>query len=116
MVPSGPVDGSFRLVLNRISADGDAAIGPADFVIVSVKLWDTETAIRQMRPMLKSATTVLSLQNGVIKDDILRRELGEAPVIGGVCYVASTIARPGVILQTGTMQRVVIGECDARPT
>jgi 2-dehydropantoate 2-reductase len=57
---------------------------------------------------------VVSLQNGVIKDDILRRELGEAPVMGGVCYVATTIARPGVILQTGPMQRVVVGEYDGR--
>ena len=96
------------------ATDDPAEIGPVDVVIMSVKLWDTEAAIRQMRPMLKAGTAVLSLQNGVIKDDILRRELGEAPVVGGVCYVATTIARPGVILQTGTMQRVVIGEYDGR--
>jgi 2-dehydropantoate 2-reductase len=96
------------------ATDDPAEIGPVDVVIMSVKLWDTEAAIRQMRPMLKTGTAVLSLQNGVIKDDILRRELGEAPVMGGVCYVATTIARPGVILQTGTMQRVVIGEYDGR--
>ena len=94
--------------------DDPASIGPVDLVILSVKLWDTESAIREMRPMLKGGTAVLSLQNGVIKDDILRRELGEAPVMGGVCYVATTIARPGVILQTGPMQRVVIGEYDGR--
>jgi 2-dehydropantoate 2-reductase len=96
------------------ASDDPAAIGPVDVVILSVKLWDTEAAIRQMRPMLKAGTAVLSLQNGVIKDDILRRELGEGPVMGGVCYVATTIARPGVILQTGPMQRVVIGEYDGR--
>jgi len=96
--------------------DDTASIGPVDVVILSVKLWDTESAIRQMRPMLKAGTAVLSLQNGVIKDDILRRELGEAPVMGGVCYVATTIARPGVILQTGTMQRAVIGEYDGKPS
>ena len=94
--------------------DDPASIGPVDVIILSVKLWDTETAIRKMKPMLKPGTGVLSLQNGVIKDDILRRELSEAPVMGGVCYVATTIARPGVILQTGPMQRVVIGEYDGR--
>jgi 2-dehydropantoate 2-reductase len=98
------------------ATDDPAAIGPVDFVILSVKLWDTEAAIRQMKPMLKPGTAVLSLQNGVIKDDILRRELGDGPVMGGVCYVATTIARPGVILQTGTMQRAVIGEYDGRPS
>jgi 2-dehydropantoate 2-reductase len=98
------------------ASDDPAAIGPVDFVVLSVKLWDTESAIRQMKPMLKPGTAVLSLQNGVIKDDILRRELGQAPIMGGVCYVATTIARPGVILQTGTMQRVVIGEYDGKPS
>src|SRR5258708_4182994 len=98
------------------ATDDPASIGTVDVIILSVKLWDTESAIRQMKPMLKSGTAVLSLQNGVIKDDILRRELGEAPVMGGVCYVATTIARPGVILQTGPMQRVVVGEYDGRPS
>jgi 2-dehydropantoate 2-reductase len=108
-----PAHGDVR-VPKAHATDDPAEIGPVDVVILSVKLWDTEAAIRQMRPMLKTGTAVLSLQNGVIKDDILRRELGEAPVMGGVCYVATTIARPGVILQTGTMQRVVIGEYDGR--
>jgi 2-dehydropantoate 2-reductase len=98
------------------ATDDPASIGPVDVIILSVKLWDTESAIRQMKPMLKPGTSVLSLQNGVIKDDILRRELGEGPVMGGVCYVATTIARSGVILQTGSMQRVVIGEYDGRPS
>jgi 2-dehydropantoate 2-reductase len=98
------------------ATDDPAALGPVDLVIVSVKLWDTETAARQIRPLIGPDTGVLSLQNGVIKDDILRRELGEAAVMGGVCYVGTTIARPGVILQTGAMQRVVIGEYDGKPS
>ena len=57
---------------------------------------------------------MLSLQNGVIKDDILRREFGEQAVMGGVGYVATHIARPGVIHQTGAIQRMVFGEYDGR--
>jgi 2-dehydropantoate 2-reductase len=107
--------GEIRVPKVRATED-PASIGPVDVVILSVKLWDTESAIRQFRPVLKPGTGVLSLQNGVIKDDILRRELGEEPVMGGVCYVATTISRPGVILQTGTMQRVVIGEYGGKPS
>ena len=55
---------------------------------------------------------MLSLQNGVIKDDILRRVFPASQVMGGVGYVATHISRPGVINQVGTMQRVVIGEYD----
>lgn len=99
--------------LPRVNAtDNPASLGPVDLVILSVKLWDTEAAARQIRPLLKPGTGVVSLQNGVTKDDILQRELGQGPVMGGVCYVASYVPRPGVIHQTGTMQRVVIGEYD----
>jgi 2-dehydropantoate 2-reductase len=115
LVVESAAHGDIRIPKVR-ATDDPASLGPVDFVILSVKLWDTEAAIQQMRPMLKAGTAVLSLQNGVIKDDILRRELGQAPVMGGVCYVATTIARPGVILQTGPMQRVVIGEYDGKPS
>lgn len=94
------------------ATDNPEKIGKVDLVIVSVKLWDTESAARQIKPLLGPGTGVLSLQNGVIKDDILRRELGDAAVMGGVGYVATTISRPGVIHQTGTMQRIVLGEYD----
>jgi 2-dehydropantoate 2-reductase len=103
--------------LPKVNAVEDPAlVGPVDVVILSVKLWDTESAARAIAPMLGKATRVLSLQNGVIKDDILRRELGDAPVMGGVCYVATHIARPGVIQQTGTMQRIVIGDYGGAPS
>jgi 2-dehydropantoate 2-reductase len=55
---------------------------------------------------------VVSFQNGVVKDDILRRVLGAAHVIGGVCYIAATIAEPGVIRHSGTLQKLVFGEYD----
>jgi 2-dehydropantoate 2-reductase len=96
------------------ATDDPAQIGKADLVIVSVKLWDTESAARQIKPLIGPETGVVSLQNGVIKDDILRRELGDAAVMGGVAYVATHVSRPGVIHQTGTMQRIVLGEYDGQ--
>ncbi len=104
-----------NLHVPRVRATEDpASIGPVDLVILSVKLWDTEAAALQVKPIVGPNTAVLSLQNGVIKDDILRRLFGDAAVMGGVCYVASHISRPGVIEQTGTMQRIVVGEYDGR--
>ena len=34
--------------------------------------------------------------------------------MGGVGYVGTTIGRPGVIAQTGPLQRLVFGEYDGR--
>ena len=105
--------GNIHIPKVRVS-DDPATLGKADLVIVSVKLWDTEVAARAIGPLLGPGTGVLSLQNGVIKDDILRKELGDAPVMGGIGYVATRISKPGTIHQTGTMQRVVLGEYDGR--
>jgi 2-dehydropantoate 2-reductase len=105
--------GDIHLPKVRVT-DDPGTLGPVDLVILSVKLWDTEAATRAIRPLVGPDTGVLSLQNGVIKDDILRREFGDAAVMGGVGYVATTISRPGVIHQTGTLQRIVLGEYDGR--
>ena len=92
--------------------DDPASLGPVDLVILSVKLWDTESAATSILPIVSPKTGVLSLQNGVIKDEILRRVLPESAVMGGVGYVATHISRPGVIHQVGTMQRIIVGEYD----
>ena len=94
--------------------DDPATIGVADFVLIAVKLWDTEAAVRAVTPLCGPKTAVVSLQNGVLKDDILRRAFGESAVLGGVVYVATRIVRPGVIQQTGTTQRLILGEYDGR--
>lgn len=95
-------------------SDDPAAFGTVDLVLIAVKLRDTAAAAKAVRPLVGAHTAVLSLQNGVTKDDLLRPEFGEAALMGGVTYCATRIARPGVIHQTGAMQRVVIGEYDGR--
>jgi 2-dehydropantoate 2-reductase len=94
--------------------DDPAAVGIVDYVLLAVKLWDTDAAVSAIRPMVGLRTAVISLQNGVMKDDILRREFGEDAVVGAVAYVATHVARPGVIRQTGSMQRLILGEYDGQ--
>jgi 2-dehydropantoate 2-reductase len=101
--------------LSKVCATDDpATLGSVDVVLISVKLWDTEAAARAISAIVGPATTVLSLQNGVQKDVVLRRVLGDRPILGGLCYIAATIARPGVISHTGTVQKLVFGEYDGR--
>jgi 2-dehydropantoate 2-reductase len=94
--------------------DDPKAIGPVDAVMFCVKLWDTESAARQLQPLMQPATAVISFQNGVQKDDMLRPIVGKEALVGGVAYVGTTIGRPGVIVQTGSVERLVFGEYDGR--
>jgi 2-dehydropantoate 2-reductase len=92
------------------ATDDPATIGPVDVVLFCVKLWDTDTAARALLPVMGRETAIISFQNGVQKDDMLRGIFGDGAVMGGVGYMATTVARPGVIAQTGTMQRMIFGE------
>jgi 2-dehydropantoate 2-reductase len=103
------------IVLPAVKATDDpATIGAVDVVLFCVKLWDTESAARSLLPLVRPGTAIISLQNGVQKDDTLRAVFGDAAVMGGVAYIAATIVRPGVIGQTGAMQRMIFGEFDGR--
>ena len=107
------IAGPEQIHVKRVSATDDPnKIGVADVVLVCVKLWDTEQALTQIRPMVGPNTTVISLQNGVLKDQYLRAAFDERQLMGGVGYVATTIEAPGVIRQTGPMQRLLFGEFD----
>ncbi len=92
------------------ATDTPADVGVVDYVIVGVKLWDTEEVGGAILPMVGPDTTVLSLQNGVECDETLARVVGAEHLIGGVAFIASSIGEPGVIKHIGTMQRVVVGE------
>ena len=96
------------------ASENPAEIGVADLVIFAVKLWDTEDALKLIRPMVGPDTTIVSFQNGVLKDEYLTAAYDPKHVMGGVSYVATTIGRPGVIRQTGPMQRLVFGEFDGK--
>jgi 2-dehydropantoate 2-reductase len=107
------IEGPTGIRLARVNATDDPGeIGVVDFVLVGVKLWDTEAALQQMRPLVGPATTIVSFQNGVLKDQYLRAAFDGSHLMGGVGYVATTIEEPGVIRQTGPMQRLIFGEFD----
>src|SRR4051812_5809893 len=107
------IEGPEPLHVPKVNATDDPrTAGVMDVVMLGVKLWDTEQAIAQMRPMVGPNTAVISFQNGVLKDDYLRAAFDASQIMGGVGYVATTIESPGVIRQTGPMQRLLFGEFD----
>jgi 2-dehydropantoate 2-reductase len=101
--------------LRPVRAVGDpSSIGVVDVVLFAVKSWDTEQAARAIQPLIGPSTAIISLQNGVEKDEVLRSFLPLGRVLGGVCYIASHIARPGLIVHTGTMQKIIFGDDQGR--
>src|ERR1700731_4168335 len=63
--------------------DDPKQIGPVDVVLFAVKLWDTETAGEQTRPLVGPQTRVITLQNGVDSVERLVPIVGDDATIGG---------------------------------
>jgi 2-dehydropantoate 2-reductase len=98
-------------LLVRARAEEDTAVvGEVDVVVVAVKAYDNPTALPLLRPMLGRHTSVLTLQNGVDSVNDVAAHAGEDAVLGGTTYIATALAAPGVIEQTGTHRRIVFGE------
>jgi 2-dehydropantoate 2-reductase len=107
------LEGDRAIHLPKVRATDDpSTIGPIDLVIFSVKLRDTETAGKLIKPILRDGSAVISLQNGVQKDDMLAPIVGRGTLMGGAAYIGVSIARPGVIRKIGTMERLAFGEFD----
>ncbi|MEW9899150.1 2-dehydropantoate 2-reductase [Chitinivorax sp. PXF-14] len=93
-------------------SDDPASIGPVDYVLFAVKLWDAEVAARACAPLVSGSTTVIPFLNGVETPALLARVLGAQHVVGGVAYIASTIAEPGHVEHTGEFAKLRFGELD----
>jgi 2-dehydropantoate 2-reductase len=94
--------------------DDPRQVGPVDVVLFAVKLWDTETAGAQARPLVGPETRVITLQNGVDSVERLAPILGDDATIGGATYVVSKIVQPGVIRHTGATAKIRVGRLDGR--
>lgn len=94
----------------RIRIDADTrqeAVREADVVLFCVKTRDTETAARQIAPLLRSGAIVVSLQNGV--DNVERMRAAGVDALGAVVYVAAAMAGPGHLRHSGRGD-LVVGE------
>ncbi|MEQ1879753.1 MAG: 2-dehydropantoate 2-reductase [Burkholderiales bacterium] len=98
------------------TATDTRSVGPADVVMIAVKLWSTEDAAHAAKALIGPNTVVVSFQNGVAAVDTLLQALGREHVMGGVANIAALIESPGVIRHNGNMATLFFGELDGKPS
>jgi len=104
---------SFRV---RLKATHDPrSLEEADLILVCVKTYHSESAVRAIAHLKDRVQSVLSIQNGVDKELILERHFGKDKVIGGCCTEAASRIGERTIMHTmgGT---TYIGELDGSMT
>jgi 2-dehydropantoate 2-reductase len=100
------------LHLERVVATDDpAAVGLADVVFFTVKLYDSDSACALLPPLVGPDTVVVTFQNGVDSVERLTSAVGREHVAGGVAHVQAAIDEPGVIRHTA-LDLLIFGELD----
>ena len=96
------------------ATDDPGSIQDCDLLIFLMKAQDTAAALEKTKH-IAIRDAVVSLQNGVIKDDLLIEVFGQDKVIGGLAIAAGERPEPGVARWTydGITQ---FGELDGTPS
>jgi 2-dehydropantoate 2-reductase len=102
--------GDIRTISVRATTD-PAEVGPVDLVMVFVKCYHTESAVRAVAPLLGPATTVLTLQNGWGNALRIAAIVGQDRVLVGLTYHSATLLGPGRVQHAG-QGMTFLGESD----
>ncbi|QBP42843.1 ketopantoate reductase family protein [Paenisporosarcina antarctica] len=81
-----------------------------DVIMISTKSYQLTAAIDDIRLHLKDDGIILPLLNGISHMDELVKAFGEDMVIGGLCFIESTLNEFGTIVQTSPIHQLVYGE------
>ncbi len=92
------------------ATDNPADVGPVDWVLLSVKTYDTQSAAQQMRPMVGPRTNVVTFQNGVEAHEQIGAIVGMDRVLVAPTQVVSNVVAPGVVEQKSPFRNTTVGE------
>jgi 2-dehydropantoate 2-reductase len=82
-------------VANVRVTDDTRDVGAVDLVLVAVKAQQTAGILDALAALVRPATTIVTLQNGVESDEVVAARFGRARVLPAVVYVGATVDRPG---------------------
>ncbi|MDY6835097.1 MAG: 2-dehydropantoate 2-reductase [Chloroflexota bacterium] len=80
-----------------------------DIIFISVKSYDTPAAVRDILPIIRPNTIVVSLQNGIGNIETIAQQIGWERTAGARVIFGSTHLAPGEIRVTVYAEEVMIG-------
>jgi 2-dehydropantoate 2-reductase len=88
-------------VVHVKTSSNPTEVDDSDLLILTTKLKDTQVALGSIRHLHEKIKTALSFQNGILKDEPLKRIFGEKKVLCGITTIGATLTSPGVVNLTG---------------
>ncbi|RAT03226.1 2-dehydropantoate 2-reductase [Bacillus cereus] len=102
------VNGDFSFQPKLITKEDQTA--PFDVILFSTKAYHLNEAIQDLKPFVGESTVIIPLLNGIAHVSLLQKEFGEEKVIGGLCFIETTLNNQGEIVQTSAANRLMFGE------
>lgn len=84
-------------------------ISDCDLVLLSVKGYHLDGVIPQLEALVQKGAKILPLLNGVEHYDMLVEKLGREAVLGGLCFIITTLDEDGYIVHTSKQHGLIFG-------
>lgn len=101
--------------VNVQAFDDPARAQVPDLVLFTVKSYDTEAAIAQLKPAVSENTQILTLQNGIENYPKLADVFATDRVIQGFCKIGAGVPEPGIV-EHKAFGSITMGEQNGRET
>jgi 2-dehydropantoate 2-reductase len=86
--------------------------GPFDAVLLTVKAFSLEQALRDITPAVGPETMILSVLNGMRHLDGIAQSFGSSAIVGCVCKVATMLDAKGHVVHLAPFNELAYGERD----
>lgn len=81
-----------------------------DIIFLSTKAYHLDGAIESLKPYVREQTLIIPLLNGYAHIERLQQTFGREKVLGGLCFIESTLNDKGEVVQTSPAHELVYGE------
>lgn len=104
-----------EVVTHPVAVTSSRDLPPSDLVILTVRAFDAEAAIPDLRPLLGERGVLLAMQNGVGTEERLAAGLGRDRVLAGTLTVSVEMPQPGTITRTSRSGGIALAALGQQP-
>jgi 2-dehydropantoate 2-reductase len=99
----------------NLAADDIRRIPDPDLILICVKSYDLDVAVRKLKPKVNENTVIIPLLNGMDIYDRIRAQLESGIVLPACVFIGTHIQSPGIIKQNGGDGTIIFGKDPQHP-
>lgn len=104
--------GEKHRITNALFTSDPAKLADCDYVLFTVKSYDTKSTAEQIKPYISQSTTIITPQNGINNDLVLAQIFGTKRIVPAFAKIGVDSPQPGYINHTAGPGELVVGEYD----